>query len=148
MGRWETHFRHKQHAPEETRWKHQGPGPSSREGKQRWASPQALGGWEAADSTGERPDQADSLVQERSCNFATNALDLSGGLGLLSTYLSVQQDLASLILRHNLLARGLPLLLDGPWVQASLGHLGTRKKISDNDMWIAFPGKVICVLNI
>lgn len=47
--------------------------------------------------------------------------------------LSLLQDLASLNLPHNLLVRGLPLPLDGPFVQTSLGHLGTRGKFSDSD---------------
>lgn len=53
---------------------------------------------------------------------------------MLPTYLLLQEDLASLNLLGNLLAQGLPFLLDGPSAQASLGHLGTGEKFLYSDI--------------
>lgn len=68
-------------------------------------------------------------AQERSCDFAHNELELSESLGILPTYLLLQEDLAFLNLLGNLLAQGLPFVQDSPSAQASLDHLGTGEKI-------------------
>lgn len=142
MGWWETIMTDTNNAPsEEITWKHKilglPQGKASKDGCD-------LKPWWGGGGQREllivllraRPDRAESQIQERNCNFAPSVLDLSRGLELFPTYLSLQQDLASRNLPHHLLAQGLPLLLDVPWVRASLGHLETREKFSDSDTWV------------
>lgn len=79
-------------ASEEIGWKHGDPGPSPTEDKPRrpwpgrpWIFP---GVGKAADSIVETGNAGtESQAQERSCDFAPIGLALSGGLGILPTYL-------------------------------------------------------------